>query len=98
MRDREAEVRDDRVRTALQGDEEFERITVLLPRGAEDARHDVLGAGAQRGAVAATRDDGGPDGLLGLPVRHLDIRAGHAGEERRPRVEQAVPPRRRPLN
>jgi len=42
----EAEVRDDRVRTALQGDEEFERITVLLPRGAEDARHDVLGGGA----------------------------------------------------
>ena len=75
------------MRTALQRDEQCEGITVLLPRGAQHARHDLLGRRAPRRAVAAAdfaRDDGGPDRLLGLPIRRLDVRAGDAGEERRP--------------
>jgi hypothetical protein len=73
------------MRTALEPDEQLERIALLLPGGAEDTRHDFLRGRALRGAIAAADlagDDGRPDGLFGLPVGRLDTGAAQAREER----------------
>jgi len=70
------EVRNDRVRAALQRHEPVEGITVA--------------------ATHLAGDDGGLDGVFGLPVRGLDVGAAHADEERRPlgpQVPQEAPVR-----
>ena len=84
VRDRHSQVGDERAGAALQRHEQGERIALLLPRGAEDARHDLLRGGAPRRAVATTHlagHDGGPNRLFGLPIRGLHLGAGHTGEE-----------------
>jgi hypothetical protein len=52
----------------------------------EDAREDLLGIGATAGAIAAAdpaRDDGGPQGLLGAPIRGLQIGLDEEAEQGR---------------
>jgi hypothetical protein len=73
------------VGTALEPGEELDGIARPLPAGAEDAREDLRGAGAARGAVAAADlagHDRGADGVFGLPVGGLDVGATPTGEER----------------
>src|SRR5712692_7091945 len=70
--------------TALQRDEQLERIDPLLPAGAQDTGDHLLRGRAVRRSVAAARfagHDGGSNRLLGPPVRRFDIRVPQTGEE-----------------
>ncbi len=88
-----SQVGDDRAGAALQRHEQGERIALLLPRGAEDARHDLLRGGTPRRAVATTHlagHDGRANRLFGLPVRRFDPGVPQTGEEREPLGAQVL--------
>jgi hypothetical protein len=75
-----------RTGSAEHGDHEGVDIEPTLMGGTEDAREDLLGGGAVPGPIAAAHfacDYGGPQRLLGAPVRGIDgHRIEQEGEER----------------
>ena len=83
----QVEVGDDRVRAPLEGDQEVERIALLVGARAQDTGDDRLRRGAARRAVPPAdlpRHDGRADRLFRLPVGRLDLGAAQAREERGP--------------
>jgi len=64
--------------------EEAEGIPPLLLAGPQHTGQDLLGPGSGPGAIATPHlasHDGGPDRMLGPPVRGLDVVAGEEGEQ-----------------
>lgn len=76
-----------RTGSAEHGDHERVDIELTLMGGTEDTREDLLGGGPVPGPIAAAhfaRDHGGPQRLLGAPIRGIDgRRIEQEGEERR---------------
>ena len=76
-----------RTGSAEHGDDERVHIELTLMGGTEDAREDLLGGSTVPGPIAAahfSRDHGGPQRLLGAPIRGIDgHRIEQEGEERR---------------
>ena len=76
-----------RTGSAEHGDHERVDIEPTLVGGTKDAREDLLSGGTVPGAIAAAhfaRDHGGPQRLLGAPIRGIDgHRIEQEGEERR---------------
>jgi len=60
--------------SAEHGDHQRVHVELTLMGGTEDAREDSLGGGTMPGPIAAAhfaRDHGGPQRLLGAPIRGI---------------------------